>query len=482
MPTIARFKGRIQLPPWWYAGFVAPIALGPLMGPRGTIWVAAFAQPQIVNTLGYTTYYLAVPLTIFVLLRYFRLKPMVTTRRSLVLTGLGSTVGILLFALSGLRLLDDWWFLVGLGIVGASQAVLMLAWGDVYRTLDAGQMRISHSGSFVVAAGFIALLNAIGRAFPLLAVLALICLPWFSLGALVAARKSKLHDRRRSPRAEVNTFRMPLKVLVGIASYGLFFGFMVRMTVSPTQPTPITVALNYGLFFAIALSVFGMALFSEKLGRPGLMYRPVLPLIVVGFLLLPILGRSYLAGAVAAAGMAYFRIFWLAIAIDIARGVPAPLLRTQGWALIADYGGVALGSSLQDILSFNVALSTSQLTVISSAAVVALILISMFMFNERGFDDLWGALPSVPEPEGLRLEKRCSEVAAAYGLTPREEEILVFLARGRNREYIQKTLVLSKYTVRTHIQRIYEKLDVHSHQDLIDLVEGCDVASTAQHH
>ena len=37
--------------------------------------------------------------------------------------------------------------------------------------------------------------------------------------------------------------------------------------------------------------------------------------------------------------------------------------------------------------------------------------------------------------------------------------------------YIQETLVLSKSTVSTHRQHIYQKLGIHSQQELIDLIQ-----------
>ena len=45
------------------------------------------------------------------------------------------------------------------------------------------------------------------------------------------------------------------------------------------------------------------------------------------------------------------------------------------------------------------------------------------------------------------------------------------LARGRNRAYIEENLVISRNTVNAHVKHIYNKLDIHSHQDLLDMVE-----------
>lgn len=70
------------------------------------------------------------------------------------------------------------------------------------------------------------------------------------------------------------------------------------------------------------------------------------------------------------------------------------------------------------------------------------------------------------------FEQSCSEAAAHYNLTPREAEILVYLAKGRSASYIQQELTISGGTVRTHTDHIYKKLDVHSQQELIDIIES----------
>lgn len=70
-----------------------------------------------------------------------------------------------------------------------------------------------------------------------------------------------------------------------------------------------------------------------------------------------------------------------------------------------------------------------------------------------------------------RIDMRCAELVGAHSLTPREAEVLALLARGRNAAYIQESLTLSRNTVKSYVARVYNKLDVHSHQELIDLVE-----------
>lgn len=78
-----------------------------------------------------------------------------------------------------------------------------------------------------------------------------------------------------------------------------------------------------------------------------------------------------------------------------------------------------------------------------------------------------------PEPdEGVPADIAvyCQGLAAEYGLTPREAEILALMALGRSAKYISEELTVSYNTTRTHVRHIYEKLNIHNKQELIDLV------------
>lgn len=75
-------------------------------------------------------------------------------------------------------------------------------------------------------------------------------------------------------------------------------------------------------------------------------------------------------------------------------------------------------------------------------------------------------------PGALLTEERVAELSAEKGLSARESEVLGYLAKGRSQPYIREELVLSKNTVATHVKHIYQKLGVHSKQELLDLFEG----------
>jgi len=70
------------------------------------------------------------------------------------------------------------------------------------------------------------------------------------------------------------------------------------------------------------------------------------------------------------------------------------------------------------------------------------------------------------------FQLKCDLVAEKYGLSRRQAEVLGMLARGRGAEYITEKLVISPHTAKAHTYNIYLKLDVHSRQELMDLVEN----------
>lgn len=59
-----------------------------------------------------------------------------------------------------------------------------------------------------------------------------------------------------------------------------------------------------------------------------------------------------------------------------------------------------------------------------------------------------------------------------FGLSPREGEVLMSLTQGSNARDIASRLGLSTTTVRTHIQRILKKLQVHSMLEAVALALG----------
>jgi DNA-binding NarL/FixJ family response regulator len=65
---------------------------------------------------------------------------------------------------------------------------------------------------------------------------------------------------------------------------------------------------------------------------------------------------------------------------------------------------------------------------------------------------------------------RRRQVPAMGSLSPRERQILDLLLSNRRVPQIAKTLQISPHTARNHLKSIYQKLNVHSQHELIELL------------
>lgn len=79
------------------------------------------------------------------------------------------------------------------------------------------------------------------------------------------------------------------------------------------------------------------------------------------------------------------------------------------------------------------------------------------------------------KPRKKPLLERCKIIGAYYGLSKREIDVFHLLSLGRSAARIQEELLISAGTVNTHTYHIYTKLDVHSQQQLIDLMQAADL-------
>jgi DNA-binding CsgD family transcriptional regulator len=56
---------------------------------------------------------------------------------------------------------------------------------------------------------------------------------------------------------------------------------------------------------------------------------------------------------------------------------------------------------------------------------------------------------------------------SAYGLSPREEEVVKLVVRGHSTTHISRTLFISEHTVQNHLRSVFEKVGVRSRGELV---------------
>ena len=70
------------------------------------------------------------------------------------------------------------------------------------------------------------------------------------------------------------------------------------------------------------------------------------------------------------------------------------------------------------------------------------------------------------------FSSRVEEIAQHYDFSPRQTEIFAYLTRGHKADFIANKLFISPNTVRTHVANIYRKLEIHTHQELLNFFYG----------
>ena len=161
----------------------------------------------------------------------------------------------------------------------------------------------------------------------------------------------------------------------------------------------------------------------------------------------------------------------IAVAVRNSRGAVAAFAWGRGVSSLGSTLGATLGVRANALAG----MGTPLFDLFAAALILlfvgyALIGLRRFSFREV-IDGVTPVETAVVEAPKATFDERCRALASQYSLTPRELEVFQMLARGRDRAYIQEQLVVSRNTVKAHVKHIYAKLDIHSHQDLIDLVE-----------
>lgn len=256
---------------------------------------------------------------------------------------------------------------------------------------------------------------------------------------------------------------------------GLAYGLMQRLTgdaytASATEVNAATIASFFlsAVFLALSALVFDSRKFIK------LVCFVTIPTIGVAFVMLPLFANA--REAVQAICIIGFNSFYFMVwALWAGEGGGIALSKRFALGLFVLVGAESLGSMIGMRVVSAATESGSTLAVVSLVVVYLLLMAAMFSFDRTGSSanatspsrfDMPEAAPD--NDEVLSLE----EWAVRYGLSTRETEVFMLLAKGRNRVYISKELFISDNTTRTHMKNIYRKLEVHSQQELIDVLEG----------
>ena len=258
---------------------------------------------------------------------------------------------------------------------------------------------------------------------------------------------------------------------VGVLGLAESFERALFLEVSPIDDT-----LVYRWVLLVAVIVAGAVLLLSTLGRRGraavtsTSHASMFAMALL-FLLTPIVSGLGLAADLAT--MVCYALFYLlmwTMLAQIANAYRLPAHVCFGLGLGVAYTGCLIGTFFGSLLTSYVEMGW-RLSCLLALACACLVLLSFLcIVDDRTIVELLDGddeRPATPR----RFMLRCEQLAHEHGLTPRETEVMVLVAKGRSAQKIQEMLGLSAGTVNTYLARIYKKLDVHARQELLDLLE-----------
>jgi DNA-binding CsgD family transcriptional regulator len=369
----------------------------------------------------------------------------------------------------------QYFYTVGAFLTGIGSAAVVVLWGELFTTIGARQT-ISYSVmALLMGALAYLLITAIPATFAQMVTAAL---PLASIFFL-------LRFRRGIPRKEYRTggagcrqkhtalcIKTPFK-LIGISLFfGISFGVMKGFFgVDEGEIIELRNLLNI-LAIVVGSSAIYATMKIFRMDFNHLTYQVALPLMAAGFIFLPLHSPFDIIGtAVHQAGYQYFYIVLWALWPVLARRGDVP----EGWLVCWGILSIQLGQLLGSISSANLINfidTVFELAMASAVVIFIILLIALFALGNSSINTGWGFIKPIEETDHVSdFERACMQMSQSRGLSPRETEVFLLLAKGHNRAHISADLVVSDETVKSHIKSIYRKMEVHSQQEIITVIE-----------
>lgn len=386
-------------------------------------------------------------------------------------------------------------------VIGASIAAASRSWAIVCASLFAISVIQNYSinrvltcvplGYLVASALDIILLQYIPNIY--LAIMAIIVLPLLII--IFTYRSNSLLFKEISssiPATDLSVTRplsfLPLTSTIYILQFIVFIAFGFALRFGEIEGVPLSGQILS--FVVLALLVLYIALRRDPTAYDQL-FDIVVILLVTGLSLASIGAHdsAYLANSILMAGNALYNVLVSCTLIALANRNRLNAIAVFCWASGLASLGTSVGAYIGVESNRLVLMGAHDLASYLAVAVI-LALLSYVLFALRGFS-FTDTIKSVTDPEPNAsvsptvletFDQRCDAISQHYGLTEREQEVFALLARGDDRASIESGLSITRNTVKAHVKHIYEKLGVHSHQELLDLIENAqtNIAETPQ--
>ena len=399
---------------------------------------------------------------------------------------------------SGLAWLPEWIDWVPTAVFSVAFAFLLVACGEVYAEISAGQAvvyasvsyMLAYLGSTVVAEMGAQVVCAVETLLPLV-ICAIVAQPVRTGQA--SGGRAKAAPVPLANLLSVTLEAIPARVLAAIGITYFAIGSTLAQSGAPLDYFTWQTALA-----AVLTSVVVMATCILLHGRVAL--TSLYKILMVGQVLAAFLLSEWAEGAQIAVVITFVGVKIVAWTLMAELALLARARGTAPAALVYAAGCLAghIGEGLAGVLSVFGLVNQGVLLIVVVALLVGA---AAFLFTgEMGkYPDIADAVPASDSEEGAAqvqagsscdrmpmaetvkpaaaqttqpsLDERIGELASAYMLSARETEVFRLWATGHTLKYIQEKLYLSPSTVKTHVRHIYDKTGVHSRSEIVELLD-----------
>lgn len=373
-----------------------------------------------------------------------------------------------LFVSAGVLAGNAAFHIAGAALGGIAIGFLKIAWGQMYSrmTLKAGLASMGYS---LIASSVIVLLVQDADAWVLCALLTLSAAP---LAPLVFKGAKRLADLPEKPRQTSRSVKFSASLLALPALVGFSYG--VSKTVVLWLAGSDMDASDAGTYSSLVAGIATFA-FSYVLGNritAAQIYSTSLIFVVAGLLLIMSHAASpWFSFLMNSVGFSLFYFFMVVYWGDLAwrTGMSIVRIYTIGYLTMqaSQLAGTLMASGLGDDPLHN-----DGMLIILSLVLAFFAVVLLLFGSSRSSLRQWLVADGAALETDDNVPLACAELSKRGSLSPREQEVLTILARGRNASYIAKTLCISPDTAKSHIRSIYRKLDVHAQQDLMDEIDA----------
>lgn len=365
---------------------------------------------------------------------------------------------------------------VAWGLAGVGLTCLFMPWAELLGSMDRRAAVLALAGSVALGACAYLVMNMLPFPFNI----GLLCLsPLASLAVvLMLEHGSDVVPAPFVPREQsrgVARIALPFKAMT--IAYGIVLGLGIGLTTQIGGGAVLYSGIACAMGLGAMAGVLCLRLAARRIQNTGA-FQILFPVLIIA--LIPM---SFLQGIPAAVCnllvlgcYTLFEMVGIYVGLFLADRHGASRLHLVCTIQACLYLGLLAGHVIGWVATSSGAMDYAMLSVAALALVVVLaIMVTLF-----GIGPLERTRTAAPKPDEETAsmghwKARCREVAREAGLSARETEVFMLLAKGRGIEHIQGKLCISSHTVKSHVYNIYRKMGISSREELLDAVEEAEL-------